>query len=637
MQHGFLKVAAGTPYVRIADCAYNALRMKEIFYQAKEAGVKVLVLPELCLTGYTCGDLFFNDALLDAVEKALKSLSLHSMELEMLIAVGLPLRHNGKLYDCAALLYAGKILGIVPKCVLSDQDGADESRYFAPAPQQNSTIELCEQVVPFGVKQLFRCATIPEVMIGVVIGGDAWVSSAAAMELALAGANIILNLSASSEIIGKADYRRLMVKSISARLCCAYIYAEAGAGESTTDMVFSGHNLLAENGNILAESLPFSGDMPLVINDIDYKHLLHDRRRQRTLQPDKDTGNYTISDFSLRIQETGLIRYISPTPFIPYDKKELQARIETILNILAHGLKQRIEHTKCKTLVIGVSGGLDSTLALLVSVQAVQLAGGSSKDITAITMPCFGTSDRTKSNAKKLCDCLKIPCKTIDITASVRQHFKDIEHEEGQRDITFENAQARERTQVLMDIANQTGGLVVGTGDLSESALGWTTYNGDHMSMYAVNASVPKTLMRHILQYKIDTADQNDFKDVLQDILGTPVSPELLPATEQGEIAQQTEDIVGPYELHDFFLYHMVRWGASPDKILRMAIKTFSGQYKTETIRKWLHVFVKRFFSQQFKRSCMPDGPKIGTVGLSPRGDWRMPSDAANTVWMDWM
>ncbi len=636
MKHGFVKVAAGTPNIRVGDCAYNAARIRKIIDRAAERGVCVLLLPELCLTGYTCSDLFLHDALLDAAEQALLSLKEYSKGKEMLIALGVPLRYEGKLYNCAALLYNGRILGAVPKTHLPNYGEFYEMRQFTPAPRRQSEIVLSGERVPFGTRQLFRCSTLRELCVGVEICEDIWVPSPPSNTLANEGATVILNLSASDETIGKDAYRRLLIQSQSARLCCAYLYADAGHGESTTDMVFAGHNLIAENGAILKETEPFAEETAYIETEIDCKRLMHERRRMTTfsLEPPEGHVPYLVTEFSLPIVETRLTREISPTPFIPRDLHDRNERCEDILRIQAHGLKKRIEHTNCKTVVIGISGGLDSTLALLVAVRAMELAGRPASDILAVTMPCFGTTGRTRTNAERLCNCLGIPCRTVDITAAVKQHFKDIGHPEDVFDVTFENGQARERTQVLMDIANQYGGMVVGTGDLSELALGWATYNGDHMSMYAVNASVPKSLIRHIVRYIADTAKTPALKEVLIDILDTPVSPELLPS-DGGEITQQTEELVGPYALHDFFLYHMIRWGAQPKKVLRMAVYAFNGTYDEATIRRWLTVFCKRFFSQQFKRSCLPDGPKVGSVTLSPRGDWRMPSDAMNSVWLN--
>ena len=636
MRHGFVKVAAATPNIRVGDCAYNAARMIEIIDRASKNGVGVLLLPELCLTGYTCADLFLHDTLLDAAQNALFLLKEHTKDVHMLVVLGVPLRHADKLYNCAAVLYNGSILGVVPKTHLPNYGEFYELRQFTPAPRRQSEIMLGGECVPFGTRQLFRCATMRELCVGIEICEDLWVPCPPSNTLANEGATVILNLSASDETIGKDAYRRLLVKSQSARLCSAYLYADAGHGESTTDMVFAGHNLIAENGAILKETEPFAQETAYIETEIDCKRLIHERRRMTTFSIEPLEGHvpYVVTEFTLPAVETVLTREISPTPFIPQDLHDRNERCEDILRIQAHGLRKRIEHTNCKSVVIGISGGLDSTLALLVAVRAMELAARPASDILAVTMPCFGTTGRTRTNAEKLCDCLGIPCKTVDITAAVKQHFQDIGHPEDVFDVTFENGQARERTQVLMDIANQSGGIVIGTGDLSELALGWATYNGDHMSMYGVNASVPKSLIRHIVRYLADTAKDQALQDVLMDILDTPVSPELLPADGE-KITQQTEELVGPYALHDFFLYHMIRWGATPEKVLRMAVYAFTGTYEEAIIRHWLTVFCKRFFSQQFKRSCLPDGPKVGSVTLSPRGDWRMPSDAMNSAWLD--
>ncbi len=636
MQHGFVKVAAGTPQIRVGDCVYNAARIYDMMRHADSIGVRVLLLPELCLTGYTCSDLFLHDTLLESALHALCDIMARSKGLDMLTVIGVPITYKGKLYNCAAVLHNGSLLGIVPKIHLPNYGEFYELRQFTPAPAEPGEIRIGGQTVPFGYQQLFTCSTMPELCIGVEICEDLWVPVPPSAALAREGATVILNPSASDETIGKDAYRRLLVKSQSGRLCCAYVYADAGHGESTTDLVYAAHNLVAENGAILAESVPFEPEPALAVTEIDCKRLIHERRRLTTFSFMREAGKppYIVTEFALQVRETELTRDISPAPFIPQDAEDRNARCEAILNIQAHGLRKRIEHTHCKTAVVGVSGGLDSTLAILVAARAMQFAGRSASDVLAVTMPCFGTTQRTRSNAQLLCDCMGIPCRTVDITAAVKQHFFDIGHPEDKLDTTFENVQARERTQVLMDIANQTGGIVIGTGDLSELALGFATYNGDHMSMYAVNASVPKTLIRHIVRYLADTAQTDELRDVLMDILNTPVSPELLPA-ENGEIAQKTEGIVGPYALHDFFLYHMIRWGAQPKKVLRMAVYAFAGEYDEDTIRYWLKLFCKRFFAQQFKRSCLPDGPKVGSVTLSPRGDWRMPSDAEALAWLD--
>ena len=509
MRHGFVKAAAGTPDIRVGDCAYNASRIWDMMQQADALGARILVLPELCLTGYTCSDLFLHDALLLSAERELSGIVERSAKLDMLTVIGVPLLYRSKLYNCAAVLHAGKLLGVVPKSHLPNYGEFYELRQFTPAPKEMGEIHIGTHTAPFGVRQLFRCSTMQELCVGIEICEDLWVPVPPSSSLAREGATVILNPSASDETIGKDEYRRLLVKSQSGRLCCAYLYSDAGHGESTTDLVYSGHNLIAENGAILTENEPFETEPALAVSEIDCRRLLHERRRLTTYTFDREAGQppYTVTEFALQVRDTSLTREISPTPFIPQDIRDRNARCEDILRIQANGLRKRIEHTRCKTAVVGVSGGLDSTLALLVAARAMQLAGRSAADVLAVTMPCFGTTHRTRSNAERLCDCLGIPCKTVDITTAVLQHFRDIGHPEDKLDTTFENGQARKRTQVLMDIANQTGGIVIGTGDLSELALGYATYNGDHMSMYAVNASVPKTLIRHIVRYLADTSE----------------------------------------------------------------------------------------------------------------------------------
>ncbi|MDL2258257.1 NAD(+) synthase [Eubacteriales bacterium OttesenSCG-928-K08] len=634
MRHGFLKVAAATPDIHLADCAYNAQNIIAIMQQANESGVKLLVLPELCLSGYTCGDLFLHRALLDQAVEALLKIVRHSEQQDMIVALGAPLRHNGKLYNCAVVLQNGQILGVVPKVNLPNYLEFYELRHFAPAPEGMDTICIGELRAPFGAKQLFCCENMPELCFGVEICEDMWVPNPPSAGICAQGASVMLNLSASSETVGKAAHRQNLIKGQSARLSCAYVYADAGRGESTGDLVFAGHNMVAQNGEILRQNKPFSKDT-LVATEIDLQCIAHNRRRQNTFSASQTSEKYMRTTFELDVEEVTLTRNIPRLPFVPEDKNLLFDRCEDVLEIQAQGLYGRLLHIKGSKAVIGISGGLDSTLALLVCVRAMALLGRPNEDVLAVTMPCFGTSARTRNNAQKLCDALNVSLIEVDITKSVRQHFLDIGQPDDKLDVTYENAQARERTQVLMDIANQRGGIVIGTGDLSELALGFATYNGDHMSMYGVNASVPKTLMRHIVGYAADTANSSELKQVLIDILDTPVSPELLPPDDEG-VSQRTENIVGPYELHDFFLYHIVRWGATPGKVQRLAQHAFLGEYDKDTIARWLEIFCKRFFAQQFKRSCMPDGPKVGSVSLSPRGDWRMPSDAKNTAWLNW-
>lgn len=632
MKDGFIKAAAGTIDVVVADVEYNTQQIIARVRQADAAGVNLLVLPELCLTGYTCADLFFSDCLLGAVEPALSEILAATRDTYPVFALGLPLRFGGKLYNCAAVVHAGRLLGIVPKTHIPSYGEFYEQRQFSSADTLHGavhTLTLCAQTVPFGAGLVFACAELPEYSFGVELCEDLWVPTPPSTQLCASGAAIILNPSASDEVIGKADYRRLLVSSTSARLACGYVYANASPTESTQDQVFPRHHLIAENGTLLAENKPFGSDT-LTIADIDVQRLAYERRHITTYP---STSAAAPLLFAQPLRQTVLSRAITPDPFVPPHDEQLRARAEAILQIQSQGLKKRLEHTHAKTVVLGISGGLDSTLALLVSVRAFDLCGRSRADIRCVTMPCFGTTARTKSNAIQLCQALGVQVQQIDISAAVRQHFQDIGHDESVHDVTYENAQARERTQVLMDLANRCGGLVVGTGDLSELALGWATYNGDHMSMYAVNCSVPKTLVRYIVQYEADNAS-GTLREVLLDILDTPVSPELLPADEHGQIAQKTEDLVGPYALHDFFLYHMLRFGTRPRKLYRLALSAYHGRYDEATILHWLKVFCRRFFAQQFKRSCVPDGPKVGSVTLSPRGDWRMPSDASCRLWL---
>ena len=638
MRDGFVKVAAGTPSIRVADCRYNAESCFTLMREADRQGVRVLVLPELCLTGYTCGDLFLQETLLRGAEEALSTVLEATKHLDMVTALGLPVRFENKLYNCAAVIHKGVILGLVPKTHLPNYGEFYEARWFAPGPAETRQVTLCGQSVPLGSRQLFFCQDLPELVLGVELCEDLWAVEPPSTRLAALGATLILNLSASDEVVGKADYRRALVTGQSARLVCGYVYADAGEGESTTDLVFTGHNLIAENGALLSERRFASG---LTISEVDVARLAYERRRMNTY-PSRDGREEALlhglwrTGFSLESATTTLTRYISPTPFVPEDAADRAERCEEILKVAALGLKKRLEHTHAAAAVVGLSGGLDSTLAVLITAVAMGLLDRPASDIIAVTMPCFGTTDRTKSNAVLLAERLGCTLKTIDISEAVRRHFKDIGQSMSDHDVTFENGQARERTQVLMDVANQCGGLVVGTGDLSELALGWATYNGDHMSMYGVNASIPKTLVRHLVGYVCgDKAESEpELSHVLADILDTPVSPELLPAV-NGQISQKTEDLVGPYELHDFFLYYAIRWAFPPRKVLRLAEHAFGRTYDRSTILKWEKTFYRRFFTQQFKRSCLPDGPKVGSVTLSPRGDWRMPSDAVAALWLD--
>ena len=640
MRDGFVKVAAGTPKIRGADCRYNAEQIFTLMREADKQGVKVLALPELCLTGYTCGDLFLQDTLLRGAEEGLQTILEATRNLEIVTALGLPVwdKWDNKLYNCAAIIQKGEILGLIPKVYLPNYGEFYEQRWFASGSGVEHGIELCGQHVSLCTNQTFACDTMPNLVIGVEICEDLWAPEPPSAALARSGATLILNLSASNETVGKANYRRNLVAGQSGRLLCGYVYADAGEGESTTDLVFSGHNIIAENGSLLAERRFAAG---LTVSEIDVQRLAYERRRNTTFTPparDPMAEAHCLGvsrvSFNLKVGETKLTRYVSPSPFVPEDAAGRAERCEEILRIASLGLKKRLEHTGAKTAVVGLSGGLDSTLALLITALAMGMLNRPASDIVAVTMPCFGTTARTKSNAELLAERMGATLKIIDISQAVRRHFTDIGQSMENHDVTFENGQARERTQVLMDIANQTGGLVIGTGDLSELALGWCTYNGDHMSNYAVNCSIPKTLVRHLVAYLArDNAEKDEaLHDVLEDILDTPVSPELLPAV-QGEISQRTEDLVGPYELHDFFLYYMLRWGFPPRKIYRLALYALGKTYTPDVILKWLKTFYRRFFSQQFKRSCLPDGPKVGSAALSPRGDWRMPSDASAALW----
>ena len=631
MQDGFVKIAAATPDLRVADCAYNASEIVKLARQAAAKGAHLVVFPELCLTGYTCGDLFLQRTLLDGAVAALDTVCRETAALNAAVVVGLPLVHQGKLFNVAAVLCGGKIEGIVPKQFIPNYSEFYEQRHFvsgAGVPFQ--TISLLGQDTLFagGEPLLFQCADMPEFTLGVEICEDLWVANPPSTRLAQAGATVIVNLSASDEIIGKASYRRDLVRQQSARLLCAYLYADAGFGESTQDLVFAGHDLIAENGALLAESKLF--DRGVIYADIDVQRLTHERRRMNTFVTEQ---NPAVAALPVHPGANDLTDRTFPrTPFVPASKALRDERCEEILSLQATGLATRLRHTHAKTAVVGLSGGLDSTLALIVLVHAFDMLGLDRKGILAVTMPCFGTTARTKGNAEKLADAYGVTLETVDIKAAVDQHFSDIGQSKDDLSVTFENGQARMRTLVLMNLANKTGGMVVGTGDLSELALGWATYNGDHMSMYGVNASIPKTLVRYLVAYEADRT-MGELSDVLYDVLDTPVSPELLPPKD-GEISQKTEDLVGPYELHDFFLYYMLRFGYPPRKIYRIARKTFAGVYDDATIKKWLVTFVRRFFTQQFKRSCLPDGPKVGTVTLSPRGDWRMPSDACAALWL---
>lgn len=632
MLDGFLKTAAATPTIRVADPAYNAQEIAGLLKQAARQGVKFLVFPELCLTGYTCGDLFLQPLLLSGAEQGLAEILEESKSLPLLAAVGLPVAVEGKLYNCAAVFSQGKLLGLVPKLHIPNYSEFYEQRHFTSGAGTAGEVTLCGQTVPFGEKLLFRCEDFPLFTAGFEICEDLWVAQPPSGDLAEAGALVIGNLSASDEMIGKEDYRRQLVSSQSARLVSGYVYADAGYGESSTDLIFAGHNLIGENGSILTESKLFENQ--LVATELDLFKLAQERRRLTTYRQGRE-GDFRVVSFSLPVEETTLTRWVDPHPFVPSDETQRTRRCESIFAMQTTGLCKRLEHSHSKTAVVGLSGGLDSTLALLVAARAMKRLGCPASDVVAVTMPCFGTTSRTRSNAETLAQLLGVTFRTVDLKESVLLHFKDIGHDVEDHSVVYENGQARMRTLVLMNIANQTGGLVIGTGDLSELALGWATYNGDHMSMYGVNASIPKTLIRHMVRYVADTGEEPGLRQVLLDILDTPVSPELLPPTGEGTIAQVTEDLVGPYELHDFFLYYGIRWGFEPKKVYRLCRYALGDVYDNATILKWLETFYRRFFAQQFKRSCLPDGPKVGSMTLSPRGDWRMPSDASAALWLE--
>ena len=638
MRDGFIKIAAATPDLHVADCAYNTSEIVKLAKEAAAKGAKLITFPELCLTGYTCGDLFLQETLLEGAMQALGTVCRETAELQAVIVVGLPMRYNGKLYNIAAPIVHGRVLAFVPKTHIPNYSEFYEQRHFYSGKTLDDegieaknigvkTLNEEYNYIHIGNDFIFRCEEQPLFTFGVEICEDLWVPNPPSTALAQMGAHIIVNLSASDEIIGKAGYRRDLVRQQSGRLLCAYLYADAGFGESTQDLVFAGHDLIAENGALLAESKMFS--QGIIYADIDLQRLAHERQRMNTFESIEGG----VFSFSLEPVENDLADRTFPrTPFVPANKALRDERCEEILTLQATGLATRLRHTHAKTAVVGLSGGLDSTLALIVLVHAFDMLELDRKGILAVTMPCFGTTARTKGNAEKLAEAYGVTLKTVDIKAAVDQHFMDIGQSKDDLSVTFENGQARMRTLVLMNLANKNGGMVVGTGDLSELALGWATYNGDHMSMYGVNGSIPKTLVRYLVAYEADRT-LGELSDVLQDVLDTPVSPELLPPKD-GEISQKTEDLVGPYELHDFFLYYMLRFGYPPRKIFRAAHKTFAGVYDDATIKKWLTTFMRRFFTQQFKRSCLPDGPKVGTVTLSPRGDWRMPSDAVSALWL---
>ena len=628
MFDGFVRLCAATPALEVANVEKNAAEIARMALEAVAQGANVCVFPELCLTGYTCGDLFLQDRLVRGALEGLKTILEKTRETDMLIVAGLPVADGNCLYNCAAMLQGGHVLGVAPKTHLPNYAEFYELRQFAPAFEGERALRWFGEDIPFSANLLFACRELPEFVVGVEICEDLWAPDATGVRHALAGATVLVNPSASDALAGKRDYRRELVSAQSSRLAAAYVYAGAGPDESTQDVVFAGHSLIYEYGTKLAESEPFYEG--LLFADADVGFLVLERRANNGFRA--GAPSHRVVEFSQPLRALDLRRRIDPTPFIPHDPDRLAERAEELLSIQAHGLARRVRHTRAQKLVLGVSGGLDSTLALLVCVRALKLAGLDAGRLTAVTMPCFGTTQRTRSNAEIMAREVGAELRVIDIQKATLQHMADIGLSAEDRSTAYENAQARERTQVLMDIANAENGLVVGTGDLSESALGWATYNGDHMSMYGVNCSIPKTLIRHLVAYEASHAATPELQKALLDVLDTPVSPELLPPKD-GEIAQKTEDLVGPYRLHDFFLYHMLRRRAAPEKILRLAKIAFAGEYDEATLRKWLSVFIRRFFSQQFKRSCIPDGPKVGSVSLSPRGDWRMPTDASAELW----
>ena len=633
---GMIRVAAVSPALKVADVAFNLAAIEEATLQAADQGVQLLVFPELAMTGYSCGDLFYQQSLLEKVRDGLTTLTALSEQTGMILIVGAPVRQSGRLFNAAVVMSHGRICGVVPKTYLPNTQEFYEERWFSSAfDLVDDQLAWLDEAPPFGTDLLFDVDGMPDCLFGIEICEDAWVANPPSGAMAAAGATLLINLSASPEILGKCSYRRALVESQSARCLSAYLYASAGPGESSTDLVFSGHSLVAEYGQVLAETERFQFASQMAVADIDVQRLVHERLRNNSY-----AASMTDQDFLLipvevtERQADDLLRPIARMPFVPTAQVERRQRCEEIFAIQTTGLMKRLMHTGSQKVVLGISGGLDSTLALLVTVKAFDRLKWSRNDILAVTMPGFGTTARTKGNAETLAAELGVDLRMISIDAAVNQHFADIGQDPDNHDITYENSQARERTQILMDLANQVGGLVVGTGDLSELALGWATYNGDHMSMYGVNSSVPKTLVRYLIEWCAEAEFCGQTAEVLHDVCATPVSPELLPPDEDGAISQKTEDHVGPYELHDFFLFQVVRNQFAPRKILDLACRAFAEDYSQAEILKWLQLFYHRFFAQQFKRSCLPDGPKVGSVSLSPRGDWRMPSDASANLWL---
>ena len=644
--YGFLRVAATTPELRVANCKFNSSEIIRLIEEAEKANVRMLVFPELSLTGYTCGDLFLQETLLKSSNFYINEIAEFTKGKKILAIIGAPYRYLGKLYNCAFVIEDGKIIGIVPKTFIPNYSEFYEGRWFDSGSSLGHVyVNIDGNEVPFGTDLIFQNLENPEQVFAIEICEDLWTPIPPSSKQALLGANIVFNLSASNELVGKSEYRRELVKNHSARCALAYVYASSGVGESSTDLVFGGHSIIAEYGSILGETERFKLESQLLIRDIDIQRLVNERQKNMSykIQIDEKVrvikyGQSNILNDKNATKESifdeNLYRYVDPHPFVPSDLRMRDLRCEEIFAIQTSGLAKRLKHISAKSVVIGISGGLDSTLALLVTVKAFDLLGLDRQSIVAVTMPGFGTTGRTYNNAVELIKNLGAGLLEIDIKDACLLHFKDINHDKNVHDVTYENVQARERTQLLMDIANKNGGIVIGTGDMSELALGWCTYNGDHMSMYGVNCGVPKTLVKYLVSWAAEHKFKQEAEYILKDILDTPISPELVPPAANGEITQKTEDIVGPYELHDFYMYHMLRYGAEPQKILFLAKKAFNGVYGEEEILKWLRVFVRRFFMQQFKRSCLPDGPKVGSISLSPRGDWRMPSDAEAEIWL---
>lgn len=638
MNYGFVRVAAGVPRIRVADCEHNVVEISRLVKQADSNSVQVMVLPELCVTGYTCGDLFHQHTLVRGAEEWFGGMLEAVKRTKVVVIAGIPVFFENRVLNCAAVTQAGRILGIVPKTFVPGYGEHYEKRWFGSGGLVNGkTLTYCRQQVALGTDLLFEAEGEPDVCFGVEVCEDLWVPVPPSSHCALGGATLIFNLSASSESIGKCEYRRNLVKHQSARCVAGYVYTSAGVGESTTDLVFGGHAIIAENGTLLRESDRFERESQFIYSDIDVERLVADRRKMTSFEAEAGRSReFRKVCFKLRDEKAAsLAREIGPYPFIPSDENSRNERCKEIFSVQVNALAKRLEHTGIQKVAVGVSGGLDSALALLVCSKTMELMNLPSNNVIGVTMPGFGTSDATLGNALALLNALNTDTRNIPISEACEQHFRDIGHDPAVHDTVFENVQARERTQILMDIANKENALVVGTGDMSELALGWATYNGDHMSMYAVNIGVPKTLIRFMVKWVAENASDKNTSDVLKNILNTPISPELIPAGENGEITQKTEEIIGPYELHDFFLYYLVRYGFEPDKILYLANEAFKGRYGKDIIKKWLKVFIKRFFEQQYKRSCLPDGPRVGSVALSPRGDWRMPSDASAKLWLD--